>query len=176
MIMVKYYPLIICMIFNITHANAAELVHDTQAFVYYKIPIGGSTPEDRAHQYGFRMDHSWIEQDQVIDMNQLMSRNAVMDFRMSSREQPKFEIQGVDYLQKYRVNKADAGSSEAADAAVSGEAQAEEAPQTAEAETAPSGQAEAETGITDGVMDSLSEIPIGMYVGMGILAAILAGD
>jgi len=163
------------MFFNIPHANAADLVHDTQAFLYYKIPIGGSTPGDRAHQYGFRMDQSWIEQDQAIDMNQLMSRKAVMDFRMSSREQTKFEIHGVDYLQKYLISKADAGSSEAADAAVAGEAQAEEAPNTAEAKTPPVEQAEAEKGFTDELTDSLSEIPVGFYIGVGILGAILAG-
>ena len=175
--MVRYIPLMLCMILTFTNVPAADPVYDTQTILYYRISFGGSTPKDSAHQFGLRLDQSWIDQDRAIDMNVVMSRNAMMDFRMSSAEPARLEIHGVDYLQKYYASRADAGSSEAADTAVTEETPVEPAAtetagdqgeQTAE-------QAEDEPGLTDGIVDSLADVPLGIYIGLGILGAIAAG-
>ncbi|MCG8324528.1 MAG: hypothetical protein MI673_03350 [Thiotrichales bacterium] len=173
--MIKTIPLVFCMLFLSLPASADNSVHDTQAFVYYSIPLGGSTAEDKAHKFGFRMDQSWIEPDQVIDMNRIMSRSAMLDFRMTSNAQPRLELHGVDYLARYMVNKADEGEA-AAGAATTEEAEpaatgtTQEAPAQAEAE-----QTEEEETLTSGIMDSLSEVPLGIFIGLGVLGAIAAG-
>ncbi len=174
--MIKYLPVFLFTLLNFTSAVAEDLAHDTQAFIYYKIPIGGSSANDRAHEYGFRMDQSWIDRDQPVDMNSLMKRNAMMDFRMSSREAAKFEIHGVDYLQKYLASRADEAASEGAEAGMMEEAAAEApAAESAEPAPAPVETAEAEKGFGDEMMDSLTDIPLGIYIGIAIVGAMVAG-
>ena len=182
--MLRYIPVMICMVFNSLIVNAADLVPDTQAFLYYKIPFDGATPEDRAHQYGIRMDRSHIERDKAIDMKQLMTRNAVMDFKMSSQSPAKFEVHGVDYLPRYRILKADAGASDSGEEAVvaedmvtEGEAQAESMEEAAEEETVATGEEAAQQTEEAAPPEkgALDEIPAGVLIGVAALAAILAG-
>ncbi len=169
---------IIAMLAIGTSVQAEQQVHDTQAFIYYKIPFGGGAKPERQHQYGFRFDHSYIDQDKGVDLNQLMRKPAALDFNMSANSQPKLEIHGVDYLAAYLANRADAKASEGAEVTdeTATEAEATEAATSeAETETVSAEPAEEEDTLTSGVMDSLSDVPVGIFIGIAILGAIAAG-
>lgn len=179
--MVRLLPVVLFLIFGLSTTSAEEVVHDSHAFVYYKIPFGGGNASERTHQFGLRMDHGWVDQDQGIDLNQVMSRNAALDFKMSVGKQPRLEIHGIDYWQTYVANRADAGPDEAVDAVAESEqaesAQTEPPEANTEAEVATEAATEQEQTSGESILDTLAEsgIPGGVFIGIAILAGIAAG-
>ncbi len=97
-------------------ATARELRVEPHAMLYFHIPFdGGATVAEKENSFGFRVDSVAYSPDRHIDYTRLMQRPAVMEFSLNRHGVQAFHVSGVDYLERYRIYRAngEAGSEEA---------------------------------------------------------------
>lgn len=102
--------LLIMFIFT-SNAWAAELVDEQQATLYYNIPFGGVKKSDNTHKFGFRLDRVTVDRStgqysNSRNINDLLRKNASLDFQMGRSGVKAFKMHGYDYL-PYIVSRAD---------------------------------------------------------------------
>ena len=93
-------------------ASAIEPINEPHAMVYYQIPLGASNPEQRQHSFGLRMDRTSHEPGQMIEYQQIFKKPAMFNFKMGYRGIKALNISGIDYLKKYRTNRANGDEGE----------------------------------------------------------------
>src|SRR3972149_2516359 len=130
------------------NCNAAELVLEPQAMLYYRVPLGGGHGKQMQPTFGFRLDRTLVEKGKPVDYRQLFRQQAVLDFRMDRSGVESLTIGGVDYLKQYRALNA-------AEEVAAEEATAEEIP--AEEATAEEVPAEEEPGFFEDLPEIFEE-------------------
>lgn len=94
-----------------SNAWAAELVDEQQATLYYNIPFDGVKKSDNAHKFGFRVDRVTVDRStgqysNSRNINDLLRKNASLDFQMGHSGVKALKMHGYDYL-PYFVSRAD---------------------------------------------------------------------
>ena len=94
-----------------SNAWAAELVDEQHATLYYNIPFGGVKKSDNAHKFGFRVDRVTVDQftgqySNSKNINDLLRKNAALDFQMGRGGVKAFKVHGHNYL-PYFVSRAE---------------------------------------------------------------------
>ena len=180
------------------NCNAAELVLEPQAMLYYRVPLGGGHGKQMQPTFGFRLDRTLVEKGKPVDYRQLFRQQAVLDFRMDRSGVESLTIGGVDYLKQYRaLNAAEDEAAPVADTAETTDAPAAEesatpaeevAAEEATAEEIPAEEATAEEVPAEeepGFFEDLPEIfeenqryrlLIGAVLAIGFVAGSVAGD
>lgn len=141
---------------------ALEPVNETHAMFYYKVPFSASKKPENKPTFGFRMDHTSYEQGGMIEYQQLMNRTAALDFRMGSDGVQGLYVSGVDYLQRFRLQRA--AEDEAGD-------MEEGATETAE-KKGPGTMEKVGTDIADTIDEIIHTVPLGFMMG-GVIAIVL---
>ena len=172
-----------------TSVQAVEPVTDHQVMLYYYIPIGADTNQQKQHKFGLRFDRSMHDPRQAVDISSVVSRPAMLDLQFQHNKNAlAFKVNGIDITERLYVHRADAAEGEdtGADAAMEEEAAMEEAGAT-EGEVAAEGevateagdagveQAEEEKPKKTVVQQTLDDLPFGVIMGVGIGIAIFAG-
>ena len=170
------------------NCNAAELVLEPQAMLYYRVPLGGGHGKQMQPTFGFRLDRTLVEKGKPVDYRQLFRQQAVLDFRMDRSGVESLTIGGVDYLKQYRaLNAAEDEAAPVADTAETTDAPAAEESATpaeevaAEEATAEEVPAEEEPGFFEDLPEIFEEnqrygLLIGAVLAIGFVAGSVAGD
>ena len=150
-------------------AYAVEPVTDQQVMLYYQIPFGGKSQKERKHNFGIRLDQTQHQPGEIIHINKLVQKPAIMDLQFRKDEKITFKIHGVDYSNRLLVHRADESGGEqpemtGTDAEETGESQQET--------TAETGDEQQEKNI---VQKSLDELPKGVIIGVAIGVVLLSG-
>ncbi|MBF8268997.1 MAG: hypothetical protein HW386_706 [Gammaproteobacteria bacterium] len=88
------------------NCNAADLVLEPQAMLYYRVTFGGNRAKQTQPTFGFRLDRTLHEKNKPVDYRQLFQQQAVLDFKMNQNGAESLTIAGVDYLKQYRLMRA----------------------------------------------------------------------
>jgi len=142
---------------------AVEPINEVHAMFYYQVPFGVNRVEQKKHSFGFRMDHASYVPGEMIRYQQLMNQTAAFDFKMGHDGIQGLYVSGVDYLQRYRLNKAaEDENSENGDA--SGEAGKSKNPVT-----------EVAGNIGETIDEIMDSIPLGFLLGGAVGILLLTG-
>ena len=190
----KYSTILFLTVLSVClNAMAIGPVNDQQIMLYYNIPLGGNSPQDREHKFGLRFDQTTSEPGEITDFDILMKKPAMFDLQSSHEGAYTFKIHGTDYTDKLAVYRADEAEKPKAETAADKETGANteaatkakpgaETETTTKAEAGAETKGEAETGEAPAeedkrtiVQKTLDELPFGVVIGVGLLIGLLAG-
>lgn len=154
------------------------------AMFYLHIPFDGSVDKTAQQtSFGFRMDEVRYSSDYVLDLGQVMRQTPFLDLKLGRGGLQSLYITGTDYLQRYRtLQAADAADSDAGTAAPAPDDAKPEA--GAKAEEGAKEQARPKKVIVgkqlavdfkDTLVTIWKKAPVGILIGAGFGAALLAG-
>lgn len=144
---------------------ALEPVNESHAMIYYKIPFSASKKPENKPSFGFRMDHTSYERGGMIEYKDLMERTAAFDFRMGHDGLQGVYVSGVDYLQRFRLQRAAEDDAEM-------DVDIEDDGMEESKKDEPGALAKTGTDIANTVEDFISVVPLGFMIG-GVIAIVL---
>lgn len=151
----------------ISGAQAMEPVNDRQLMLYYEVPFGNSSRAGDNHSFGLRLDQTRHAPGDVITLDKLKDKTAVLDFRAGRKGVESFRIHGIDYANELFVARA--ATEEGAEDSGAAETTVED--EGAAADTTEPVEKEEKTGFAK----TLSEVPLGVVIGGLLFIGILAG-
>jgi len=151
----------------ISGTQAIEPVNDRQFMLYYEVPFGGNSSAGDNHSFGLRLDQTSHAPRDVVTLDQLKDKQAVLDFRAGRKGVESVRIHGVEYVNELFVARA--ATEEGTDDTGAAEAPAEG--EEAVADTAEPVEEEEKTEFEK----KLAEVPLGVVIGGLLFIGILAG-
>lgn len=151
----------------ISGAQAIEPVNEHQLMLYYEVPFGSNSRAGDNHSFGLRLDQTSHAPREVVTLDHLKDKTAVLDFRAGQRGVESFKVHGVDYANRLFVARA--ATEEGAEDTGAAETTAED--EGAAADTTEPVEKEEKTEFEK----KLAEVPIGVVIGGLLFIGILAG-
>ena len=152
---------ILCLIILVpVKSMALEPVNEAHAMFYYQVPFSATKTEQKKHSFGFRMDHTSYEHGEMIQYQQLMNKTAAFDFKMGRDGVQGVYVSGVDYLQRFRLNKA---------------AEDDEAEAGTESGDTESAASKIGGDVTNTVDELFEIIPLGFWIGGAVAIVLVTG-
>ncbi|MBL1142593.1 MAG: hypothetical protein HND53_11225 [Proteobacteria bacterium] len=105
--MLKVFPLFLSLILVSINSHAVEPVLDQQGMFYFNMTFDVGTSTKTEHDFGFRLDRTLLQPDEIMTMNQLTEKPAVFNLKLNDDGLKAFELNGVDYATEYYVVRAD---------------------------------------------------------------------
>jgi hypothetical protein len=133
---------------------ALEPVNESHAMFYYQVPFSANKVAEKKHSFGFRMDNTSYQHGEMIRYQDLMKKIAAFDFKFGHEGVEGVYVSGVDYLQRYRLLRAD--GEDAGD----------------EAETSKDSGSRLGKDVHESLVDLVETVPLGFVIG-GIIGVVL---
>ncbi len=130
---------------------AIEPILDQQAMVYFNVSFDTGYKKKLTHDFGLRFDRGVIQPGEIMTIDQLMPRTPVFDLGINKFGVKTFELNGIDFTDKYYVYHATEAEAEA-------EAEATEEPKKK----------------TKSIGKYIDKAPTGVLIGVVILTIALA--
>ena len=99
---------------------ALEPVNEAHAMFYYQVPFSANKVVEKKHSFGFRMDNTSYQHGEMIRYQDLMKKTAAFNFKFGHEGVEGVYVSGVDYLQRYRLLRAEEDEGEAETSSDSG--------------------------------------------------------
>jgi len=82
---------------------AIEPILDQQAMVYFNVSFDTGYKKKLTHDFGLRFDRGVIQPGEIMTIDQLMPRTPVFDLGINKFGVKTFELNGIDFTDKYYV-------------------------------------------------------------------------
>jgi len=92
---------------------AIEPILDQQAMVYFNVSFDTGYKKKLTHDFGLRFDRGVIQPGEIMTIDQLMPRTPVFDLGINKFGVKTFELNGIDFTDKYYVYHATEAEAEA---------------------------------------------------------------
>lgn len=95
-------------------AQAIEPASEPAMMLYYSVPFGGARRHEAPPVFGFRMQMTSTQSDQLFELGNSAERNAMMDVRYTNQGMQGFYVNGINTLVEKNVINAATGEAETA--------------------------------------------------------------